>query len=78
MTDVVHFMLGRLRDRDRQVIERFYFEDESPEEICRALNLTENQYRLIKSRAKARVGDLCRRRLAGRAGRPEAVRRSVA
>ena len=38
------------------------------EEICRELNLTHTQFRLIKSRAKARYGELGRRRLSQRSG----------
>ena len=45
---------------------RFYFREESPAQICQALNLTETQFRLIKSRAKARFGELGRRRLAAK------------
>lgn len=52
-----------LRERDREVLLRYYMEDETAGEICTAMKLTETQYRLIKSRAKARFVDLCRRRL---------------
>ena len=56
-------ILDRLRERDREVLLRAFVEEESGAEICRAMHLTETQYRLIKSRAKARFVDLCRRRL---------------
>ena len=42
--------------------------EQTPQEICKAMHLTEAQYRVLKSRAKARLGDLCRRRLARRRG----------
>jgi DNA-directed RNA polymerase specialized sigma24 family protein len=46
--------------------------EQSAEEICRELKLTETQFRLIKSRAKARYGELGRRRFSQRSGfRPE-------
>ena len=48
--------------RDREVLIRFYLQEQSAGEICRAMNLTGTQFRLIKSRAKARFGELGRRR----------------
>jgi RNA polymerase sigma-70 factor (ECF subfamily) len=56
-------VLQSIPKRDREVLTRFYFKEESPDEICRALGLSETQFRLIKSRAKARFGELGRRRL---------------
>lgn len=56
-------ILAGLRDREREVLLRFYMEEESGAEICEAMDLTETQYRLIKSRAKARLVELCRRRM---------------
>ena len=44
-------VLGGLSKRDRDVLTRFYLQEQSAEEICRDLNLTETQFRLIKSRA---------------------------
>jgi DNA-directed RNA polymerase specialized sigma24 family protein len=52
--------------RDREVLTRFYLDEESVEEICLAMDLSETQFRLIKSRAKARFGELGKRRLASR------------
>jgi RNA polymerase sigma factor (sigma-70 family) len=63
-------VLQSIPKRDREVLTRFYLREESPDQICRALNLTDTQFRLIKSRAKARFGELGRRRLASKgAGR---------
>ena len=45
-----------------------YLQEQTAEEICRDLALTETQFRLIKSRAKARYGELGRRRFAKRSG----------
>ncbi len=56
-------ILGQLSDRDREILTRFYLHEETQEEICSAMNLTETQFRLLKSRAKARFGDLGKRRL---------------
>ncbi len=64
--DLAARILSGLRPRDREILIRFYVHEQTPDEICRAMRLTGTQYRLIKSRAKARFVDLCRRRLARR------------
>jgi RNA polymerase sigma-70 factor (ECF subfamily) len=61
-------ILKSFPDRDREVLVRFYLKEQSVDEICRDLNLTETQFRLIKSRAKSRFGELGRRRFALRTG----------
>jgi RNA polymerase sigma factor (sigma-70 family) len=66
--DVAMRMLGGLPKRDREVLVRFYLQEQTAEEICRDLKLTETQFRLIKSRAKARYGELGRRRFSQRSG----------
>ena len=53
--------------RDREVLIRFYLKEQSAPEICRAMKLTDTQFRLIKSRAKARFGELGRRRFSRQA-----------
>jgi RNA polymerase sigma-70 factor (ECF subfamily) len=55
-------ILGSLRTRDREVLMRFYLREEPAEQVCREMGLTETQFRLIKSRAKARFTELGRRR----------------
>lgn len=65
----VEFMLNILRSlsaRDREILTRFYLDEQSQEEICEAMNLTATQFRLLKSRAKARFGELGRRKLVQR------------
>ena len=54
--------------RDREVLVRYYLREQKPAQICSELQLSETQFRLIKSRAKARFGELCQRRLARRRG----------
>lgn len=61
-------VLRSITKRDREVLIRFYLREQSSAEICRDMNLTETQFRLIKSRAKARFGELGRRRFALRTG----------
>jgi RNA polymerase sigma-70 factor, ECF subfamily len=56
-------VLQTISKRDREVLTRFYLQEESAEGICKEMNLSETQFRLIKSRAKARFGELGRRRL---------------
>jgi RNA polymerase sigma-70 factor, ECF subfamily len=59
-------LLGELPERDREVLVRFYMLEQTPAQICRDMELTETQFRLLKSRAKARFGALGRRKLAKR------------
>jgi RNA polymerase sigma-70 factor, ECF subfamily len=61
-------ILQSIGKRDREVLIRFYLEEQSPELICREMGLTETQFRLIKSRAKARFGELGKRRFSRRSG----------
>jgi RNA polymerase sigma factor (sigma-70 family) len=61
-------MLHSIGKRDREVLVRFYLQEQSADEICHAMNLTETQFRLIKSRAKARFGELGKRRFSHRLG----------
>jgi RNA polymerase sigma-70 factor (ECF subfamily) len=64
--DVAMRVLRSLPWRDREVLVRFYLKEQTPEQICSDLKLTETQFRLIKSRAKARYGELGKRRFAQR------------
>jgi RNA polymerase sigma factor (sigma-70 family) len=70
-TQVAMRILQSLPRRDREVLMRFYLLEQSPEEICGDLEITETQFRLIKSRAKSRYGELGRRHIA-----PRVLRRS--
>ena len=64
--EIARRMLQSVSRRDREILVRFYLEEQPPEQICSEMNLTETQFRLIKSRAKARFGDLGKKRLARR------------
>ncbi|HSL06288.1 MAG TPA: sigma-70 family RNA polymerase sigma factor [Nitrospiraceae bacterium] len=45
-------VLKAMSIRDRMVLTRFYLDEETKEQICAEMGLTETQFRLIKSRAK--------------------------
>ena len=66
-TAVALNLLKSLHKRDREVLIRFYLKEQNPEQICQEMKLSETQFRLIKSRAKARFGELGKRRMAQRA-----------
>ena len=61
-------ILNTLRKRDREVLVRFYLDEQPPDRICREMGLTETQFRLVKSRAKARFGELGKTRFSRRIG----------
>lgn len=55
--------LSELCPRDREILVRFYIDEMPQEVICEEMGLTLNQFRLLKSRAKARFSELGRRQL---------------
>jgi DNA-directed RNA polymerase specialized sigma24 family protein len=57
-------VLEEISTRDKEILTRFYLRGQSQEKICQEMRLTETQFRLLKSRAKARFGELGRKRLA--------------
>ncbi len=59
-------VLRGISRRDREVLTRFYLLEETQDEICASMNLSTTQFRLLKSRAKARFIILGRRKLAGK------------
>jgi RNA polymerase sigma-70 factor (ECF subfamily) len=61
---VMKHVLRKMSARDREVLTRFYLHDESPVQIRSEMGLTETQFNLLKSRAKARLTELVQRRLA--------------
>jgi RNA polymerase sigma-70 factor, ECF subfamily len=56
-------VLDELSPRDREILNRFYLDEQSQEQICDDMNLSETQFRLLKSRAKARFGEIGKRKL---------------
>jgi RNA polymerase sigma factor (sigma-70 family) len=55
-------VLRGISSRDREILTRFYLYEQTQEQICAEMNLSETQFRLLKSRAKARFGQLGKRR----------------
>jgi RNA polymerase sigma-70 factor (ECF subfamily) len=49
--------------RDRQILVRFYLLEQTKDEICDQMGLTKTQFRLLKSRAKARFVKAGQRRM---------------
>jgi DNA-directed RNA polymerase specialized sigma24 family protein len=62
----VERILRSISRRDREILTRFYLLEQTQEQICSQMGLSENQFRLLKSRAKARFSELGRRRLSRR------------
>jgi DNA-directed RNA polymerase specialized sigma24 family protein len=56
-------VMRELSERGRDILTRFYLHGQSQEQICDEMNLTETQFRLLKSRAKARFGELGQKKL---------------
>jgi RNA polymerase sigma-70 factor (ECF subfamily) len=63
--DIARKVLEGVSRRDREILNRFYVLEQSQEQICGEMGLSYNQFRLLKSRAKARFGELGKRIAAG-------------
>jgi RNA polymerase sigma-70 factor (ECF subfamily) len=63
---VVEAVLRSVSSRDREILTRFYLQEQTQEQICREMNLSDTQFRLLKSRAKARFAEMGRRKLGRR------------
>ncbi len=61
--DLMTQVLRTISRRDREILTRFYLQEQTQEEICSDMGLSETQFRLLKSRAKQRFGELGRQRL---------------
>ncbi len=64
--EMAEAVLRSISGRDREILTRFYLLEQCQEEICEEMKLSETQFRLLKSRAKARFGELGRKKLARR------------
>jgi RNA polymerase sigma-70 factor, ECF subfamily len=56
-TKVMQEGLASLRPREREILVRFYLQEQDQERIRREMNLTDTQYRLLKSRSKQKLGE---------------------
>jgi RNA polymerase sigma factor (sigma-70 family) len=59
-------VLKSIAPRDREILIRFYLWEQPAEQICSEMGLTDTQFRLLKSRAKARFGHLGKRKVTKR------------
>jgi len=75
--DLMTEVLSEMSERDRNILTRFYLQEQGQEQICAEMNLTETQFRLLKSRAKARFGELGQRKLQKKPLRAIIVRTSA-
>ena len=62
--ELMESALLALSDRDREILVRFYLKEQPQDQICREMDLTETQFRLLKSRAKAKFGEIGKKKLA--------------
>jgi RNA polymerase sigma-70 factor, ECF subfamily len=61
--EIMANVLRNVSARDREILTRFYLLNQSQEQICDEMGLNNTQFRLLKSRAKARFGELGKRSL---------------
>lgn len=57
-------VLREMNDRDFVILSRYYLREQSQEQICAEMGLTQVQFQIVKSRAKTRLADRMRRKLA--------------
>jgi len=74
--EIMGKVLRSISRRDREILTRFYLLGQSQEQICTEMKLTETQFRLLKSRAKSRFGELGKRKLLRRSFPSFSVRTS--
>ena len=65
---LIQQVLGELSPRDKEILTRFYLHEQSQDQICDEMMLSETQFRLLKSRAKARFGELGKKKLTQKGG----------
>jgi RNA polymerase sigma factor (sigma-70 family) len=61
--ELMRTVLQELSENDREILTRFYLLEQTQEQICDDMQLSETQFRLLKSRAKARFGELGKKKL---------------
>jgi RNA polymerase sigma factor (sigma-70 family) len=73
--EIMTRILRGISRRDREILTRFYLLDQTQEQICAEMQLSETQFRLLKSRAKTRFGELGKRSLAKRSAATNFLRK---
>jgi RNA polymerase sigma factor (sigma-70 family) len=63
-SELMKSALNALSQRDRDILVRFYLHEQPQDQICKEMALTETQFRLLKSRAKAKFGEIGKKKLA--------------
>ncbi|MDQ2944835.1 MAG: sigma-70 family RNA polymerase sigma factor [Acidobacteriota bacterium] len=61
--ELMQSVLRELSENDREILTRFYLHEQTQEQICEDMQLSDTQFRLLKSRAKARFGELGKKKL---------------
>ncbi len=62
-SNLMQAVLRGISLRDREILTRFYLYEQTQTQICEEMELTETQFRLLKSRAKSRFAELGRKRI---------------
>jgi RNA polymerase sigma-70 factor (ECF subfamily) len=61
--EIMKQVLREMNERDFDVLARFYLSEQSRDQICKEMRLTETQFNLLKARAKGRLMKSVRRKL---------------
>ncbi len=56
-------ILRNMASSDREILTRFYLHEQPLQQICDEMHLTDTQFRLLKSRAKARFAEVGKKKL---------------
>jgi RNA polymerase sigma-70 factor (ECF subfamily) len=60
-SEIARKVMLSISRRDREILDRFYVQEQPQEQICDEMGLSATQFRLLKSRAKTRFGNLGKR-----------------
>jgi RNA polymerase sigma-70 factor, ECF subfamily len=60
-SEIARKVMLSISRRDREILDRFYVQEQTQEQICDEMGLSPTQFRLLKSRAKTRFGNLGKR-----------------
>jgi RNA polymerase sigma-70 factor, ECF subfamily len=61
--EMVEQVLQKLSSKEREILTRFYIQEQGAEQIQQEMGLSETQFRLTKSRAKAKVAEAGKKKL---------------